>query len=196
MEEAVRWAEEHSQAKGTALTLLWALARRAEGCVVQCTVEQATREGRLSRSEYYKAIRRLENQREIKRLLQSFDNARLRAFHLPWICESPTFRVFSPLCPRKQRRVSDLKDYGDRSDAEDCLLCRGTGWKMVPRPDASGYNWAVRCLAHVKQLALLSEPVKGWAPVITGMELEWRSEQLKKRPILYDRGMPLFRLLT
>jgi hypothetical protein len=52
----------------------------------------------------------------------------------------------------------------------------------------------VRCVSHVKQLALLEVPVKGWEPVIARAELEWRSEQLKRRPA--DRGIPEFRLLA
>lgn len=32
-----------------------------------------------------------------------------------------------------------------RESGRVCADCRGTGWKMVPRPDALGREWAVAC---------------------------------------------------
>jgi DNA replication protein DnaC len=36
---------------------------------------------------------------------------------------------------------------------ENCLLCRGTGWKLVPRSDGAGGNFAVPCDCGMEQRA-------------------------------------------
>ena len=187
--EAVQWVEEESRARGTEWTLLWAMAKRAMGCIAQMTADQAIKEGRLSRSELYRALRRLESLGELERLSQNGERKRVRVFHLRGIHLSQGFAVFSPVCPRKQTPIPDLKDRrrvetGGKQEAENCCLCRGTNWKLVPRPDGTG-QMAVKCDRHVMQLPLLSIPEKNWVPEITRQMLEWRSRQ-------WLRGTPLF----
>jgi hypothetical protein len=172
----VEWVRECSEARGTARALLWALAERAEGCVARCTAEEAIREGRLSRAELYKTLWRLSHLREVERMLKRGDKSRVRTFHLVGYCKSPRFAGFCSVSARKQKIVSDLRDR--RQDAEGCCLCRGSGWKLVPRMDGLVGNVAVKCRAHVKQLALMELP-RSWEQVITPEQLMWRSRQLK-----------------
>jgi len=153
--------------------------------VARMTAEEAIREGRLSRAELYKVLRRLSHLRELERISQVGDKSRVRTFHLLGVCKSPLLGHFSPLCPLFSRRVSDLKHR--KQEAENCCLCHGTDWKVIPRPEGVG-EMAVKCERHVVQIPLLAIPEKSWVPGITRQMLEWRSRQwLRETPLFGGR---------
>jgi hypothetical protein len=88
MNAATAWAVEKSAASGAERAVLFAIARRAIGCVAVCDPHEIMREVRIQRSLYYDCLVPLEKLRELERRTQSSDNAKLRTFHLPKFCQS------------------------------------------------------------------------------------------------------------
>ena len=88
MNAATAWAVEKSVAVGAERAVLVAIARRAEGCIAVCDPRDIMKEVGLRGRAYYECLIPLEQLREIERLLDRHDKARLRAFHFPKFCES------------------------------------------------------------------------------------------------------------
>lgn len=88
MNPATAWAVENSAATGAERAVLIAISRRAIGCVAVCDSGSVMHEVRMKRSAYYACLVPLEQLREIQRITQPSDNARLRTFHLPRFCQS------------------------------------------------------------------------------------------------------------
>jgi hypothetical protein len=157
MTDAERWVREHSQAKGSAWSVMLALAALADRCVAACTADQLESGARISRRELYRALLAQEELDEIERLSKVGSNKQLRAFHFARISCASTWGVSHPLCPRKQSPVPDLRIRNGSCakkmlpftrtsfSQEDCEECSGTGWRRIGRPDGEPGEVVIRC---------------------------------------------------
>jgi hypothetical protein len=68
--------------------------------------------------------------------------------HLDFIPTPAQFRVYT--------EDAASKVYGKRRLHEECEACRGTGWKLVPRPDGEG-EWATKCDGVSRSPSVLDE---------------------------------------
>jgi len=183
MNELEQWVEERSQVTGAGYTLLRVLAKRADGCVAKYRPEQLTRGARISRPQLYRLLAQAENLGEIQRVREVVGNKRVPSVHFDKYCSLMGTRVFHPLCPRKQSAVSDLRRSSLMSltpllnfpaaivSQDECEECRGTGYRMVARPDGAAGQIAVRCAHKIAAIAGKWQTVATWQDGFLGL---WR----------------------
>ena len=198
---------EGSGVRGAPRMVLGYLASLAEVCVATASLREVVTFSGYSETHAIRALRELRRTENAVWLEESEAFARdgSRRYHLPRACtgsacvrfrtlqageysgsyegESPAVSLRGGGPPRAvERNKKRMPSTRVIEDAEGCCLCRGTGWKLVPRwrvGMTGNGDVVVRCRAHVKQLALLEVPAVSWAPAITREVLDWRSWQLK-----------------
>lgn len=157
MNEALKWAVANSKAVGAARALIFAIARRARGCVSRATRRELVAEIGIHRSNIYSAISLLEELEELERVQADNQKAEIRVYHLTKFCSlmSPSGKLSKGhLCRSIKRELPkmscDRRNLGDNSSCgnlagnflfpqlvaesearEVCEECRGTGWRIV-----------------------------------------------------------------
>lgn len=190
MKPAEQWVRDYSKANSSARSLMFALARFAEGCVVVCTALDLRREARISRPQLYRCLAWLEELREIERLTKHGENRRFRRFHMVGFCESPSLMQKCSVSYRKQSRVSDLKTPSlqvssllpfPRSfvSADECEECRGSGYRdfTILAHDGQPQKVAIRCNHEVASIAGRWRPIETWQDRFLLPELPRASEE-------------------
>jgi len=145
-------------------------------CVVSTRVADLLVRSNVSGREFYRCVSTLDEERWLRRLSPWRSSAALRIFHHERFCEhsaklaecrtSPSSR--SPLCPRKQSTVPDLRN-GENAwqsgptgflpfprqgfSGDKCELCRGDGFRWVDRPDGEPGQVRIACAHRIAVIA-------------------------------------------
>ena len=87
MNEALEWALGKSEASGAERAVLFAIARRAEGCTTRCATREILAEARIGKRLYYECMVALGKIGEVERIPVA-RYMPLREFHFKKLCNS------------------------------------------------------------------------------------------------------------
>ena len=87
MNEALEWALGKSEASGAERAVLFAIARRAEGCMTRCATREILAEARIGKRLYYECMVALGKIGEVERIPVA-RYMPLREFHFKKLCNS------------------------------------------------------------------------------------------------------------
>jgi len=173
--EAEKWVRENSRANGSGRSLMFALARFANGCLVICRAHDLEREARISRPQLYRWLSRLEDLGELQRLMEHHEKKSFRRYHLTGFCKSHSLNAKCAVSYRKQGQVSDLRRTSLIVSSllpfpctvftpDDCEQCRGTGYRdfTIITHDGTPQRVAIPCAHEIAAIAGRWKPVETW----------------------------------
>ena len=183
--------------------ILLAIASRAEGCVASAKTAVLIGGANTSPREFYRCVARMEEAGDILRLSPRRGGAVVRAFHLERFCSAKFLEgdpAFSLLCPRKQSAVPDIRNIGTTLldwqsrplpfprmgfVREKCEECRGTGSRLVPRPDGLPGQVAIPCTHRIAAIAGQWRPAEDWQTE------DWEGEQRRRTLLTRENSICL-----
>jgi hypothetical protein len=182
-QEAEEWVLRNFKGKPAEKAILLAMAGRADGCIVSAKIFDLTALANTSARDFYRCVGRIEEELgELRRLSPRRGGAAVRVFHLERFCSAKLAEgepTLSLLCPRKEshlgRTLPDIRNIGitlpdwqSRSlpfprmgfSRDKCEECRGTGFKLIPRPDGQPGKVAIPCAHRVAAIAGCWKPMQ------------------------------------
>lgn len=178
-----------------AILLAAADATPANDCVVSIKLLDLIVRSNVSAREFYRCIPTLDEERWLRRMSPWRSSTPVRSFHHERFCDySAKLAEYesspSPLCPRKQSTVPDLRNSLPAWQSEKflpferqgfgqekCEECKGQGDRWIPRPDGLPGKVRVLCAHRIAAIAGWWKRAGNWQ--LDRWEEEQRSDELR-----------------
>jgi len=149
-------------------------------CMLSIRLPDLIVRSNVSAREFYRCIPILDEERWLQRMSPWRSSSPVRVFHHERFCEHSAKLAEcgvtpSPLCPRKQSTVPDLRHARNAWQSgflpfsrqgfvrDKCEECSGRGYRRIPRPDGLPGQVEIPCAHQVAALVAGSwKPVEHW----------------------------------